>query len=118
MGMLEISVTAGESGPGVRLSGECDMSVTGQLGDALDGQIAGGARHLAVDLSGLRFADSDCINTLVQAHLALTQRGGILQLAFPQPKVAATLGLLEVDQALPVRDPDRRRGGAGMMRCE
>ena len=103
MGMLEISVTAGESGPVVKLSGECDMSVTGQLSDALDAQMAGGARHLTVDLSGLRFADSACINTLVRAHLVLTERGGILQLAFPQPKVAATLGLLGVDQALPVR---------------
>jgi anti-sigma B factor antagonist len=103
VGMLEITVAAGESGPVVKLSGECDMSVTGQLNDALDAQIDAGAQHLTVDLSGLRFADSACINTLVQAHLMLTERGRTFELAFPQPAVARTLALLGVDQALPVR---------------
>ena len=112
MGMVEITVAAGESGPVVKLSGECDMSVTGQLNDALDAQIDAGAQHLTVDLSGLRFADSACVNTLVQAHLALTERGGTLELAFPQPKVATTLGLLGVDQALPVRT--QTGAGAGL----
>ena len=112
MGMLEITVAAGKSGPVVKLSGECDMSVTGQLSDALDAQIGGGAQHLTVDLSGLRFADSACINTLVRAHLVLTERGGMLELAFPQPKVAATLALLGVDQALPVRT--QTAAGAGL----
>jgi len=110
--MLEITVAAGESGPVVKLSGECDMSVTGQLSAALDAQIDAGARHLTVDLSALRFADSACVNTLVRAHLVLAERGGTLELAFPQPKVAGTLGLLGVDQALSVRT--RTGAGAGL----
>jgi anti-anti-sigma factor len=103
MGMLQITVAAGDSGPVVRLSGECDLSVTGQLSDALNAQIAGGQQHLTVDLSGLRFADSACIRVLMKAHLALTDRGGTLELAFPQPIVATVLRLLGVDQRLPVR---------------
>jgi anti-anti-sigma factor len=102
MGMLQITVAAEESGPVVRLFGECDLSVTGQLSDALNAQITGG-QHLTVDLSGLRFADSACIRTLVKAHVALTERGGTLELAFPQPSVARVLRLLGVDQRLPVR---------------
>ncbi|MBO0822739.1 MAG: STAS domain-containing protein [Actinobacteria bacterium] len=113
MGMLEITVADGESGPVVKLSGECDMSVSGQLSDALAAQIDGGAQHLTVDLSGLQFADSACINTLVQAHLVLTERGGTFELAYPQPKVARALGLLGVDQTLPVWTQTRHRGGAG-----
>lgn len=44
VGMLQITVAAGESGPVVRLSGECDLSVTRQLSDALNAQIASGAQ--------------------------------------------------------------------------
>jgi hypothetical protein len=61
--LLDISVEAGESGPVVRLSGEADLSVAGQLGEALNAQVSSGARHLTVDLSGLRFADSAAIRT-------------------------------------------------------
>jgi anti-anti-sigma factor len=103
MGMLEIAVAAEESGPVVKLSGECDMSVAVQLSDALHAQMAGGVQHLTVDLSGLRFADSSSIRVLVQAHQVLTEAGGTLELAFPQPTVARTLNLLGVDQVLPVR---------------
>jgi len=101
--MLQITVASEESGPVVRLSGECDLSVTGQLSDALNAQIAGGQQRLTVDLSGLRFADSACIRVLVKAHLALTERGGTLELAFPRPSVARVLSLLGVDRRLPVR---------------
>ena len=87
----------------VTLSGECDVSVAGQLGDALDTQIADGARHLCVDISELRFADSACIGVFIRAHQVLEERGGTLELAFPQPAVARALGLLGVDQALTVR---------------
>ena len=106
MGMLQITVAAEESGPVVKLSGECDLSVTGQLSDALNAQIAGGQQHLTVELSGLRFADSACIRTLVKAHRALTERGGTLELAFPRPSVARVLSLLGVDQRLTVRMQD------------
>ncbi len=101
--MLEITLTIGESGPVVKLSGECDMSVAGQLSDALDTQIADGAQHLSIDISELRFADSACIGAFVRAHRALQERGGTMELAFPRPAVAKALSLLGVDQALTVR---------------
>jgi anti-sigma B factor antagonist len=101
--MLDITVTAGDSGPVMRLSGESDLTVAGQLGDALNTQISGGAGHLVVDLSELRFADSATVRVLVQAHRALQENGGGLEIAFPQPAVAAALRLLGVDQMLTVR---------------
>ena len=36
-----------------------------------------------VDLSGLRFADSAAVRTLIDAHLALKKQGGTLELARP-----------------------------------
>ncbi len=121
MSLLDIAVEAGEFGPVVRLSGEADTSVAGQLSDVLNTQISGGTRHLTVSLSGLRFADSAAIRTLVDAHLALKSKGGVLELADPQPLVARTLSLLGIDQVIQVRsqagpepvDGLLRNGGGG-----
>jgi anti-sigma B factor antagonist len=110
--LLDIAVETGEDGPVVKLAGEADTSVAGQLSDALNAQISGGTRHLTVDLSGLRFADSAAIRTLVDAHLALQGQGGTLELANPQPLVARTLNLLGIDQVIPVRPQAGPAGGS------
>jgi anti-anti-sigma factor len=67
VGLLEVSVAAGDSGPVVILSGEADLTNAAELSDALTAQVSGGARHLIVDVSGLRFADSAAIRALVLA---------------------------------------------------
>ena len=104
MSLLEISVAAGESGPVVTLSGEADVTTVAELREALTAQLASRARHLTVDLSGLRFADSAVIRELVMADRKLKDRGGGLELANPQPAVARALSLLGVDQMIEVRD--------------
>jgi anti-sigma B factor antagonist len=111
--LLEISVAAGEAGPVLTLSGEADLTTVAELTEALTAQLAIGARHLTVDLSRLRFADSAVIRALVLADRTLKQRGGGLVLAHPQPVVARALSLLGVDQAIEIRggmnagaDPD------------
>ena len=104
MGLLEISVAAGEAGPVLTLSGEADLTTVAELTEALTAQLAISARHLTVDLSRLRFADSAVIRALVLADRALKQRGGGLALAHPQPVVARALSLLGVDQAIEIRD--------------
>ena len=98
----------------VTLSGEADVTNVAELSQALTAQLASGARHLTVDLSGLRFADSSVIRALVLAGRTLKQRGGALELANPQPVVARALSLLGVDQAITIRggasagtDPER-----------
>ena len=103
MALLDITVDTGESGPVVRLSGECDVSTAGQLSDALAAQISGGAQHLTIDLARLTFADSASLRVLIQAHYALADTGGTLELAYPHPNVARSLHLLGVEQILTVR---------------
>ena len=65
MSMLEISVATGEAGPVMALSGEADLTSAAALSEALAAQVSGGARHLTVDVSGLRFADSASVRALV-----------------------------------------------------
>jgi len=104
VGLLEISVAAGEPGPVLTLSGEADLTTVAELSQTLTAQLDSGARRLTVDLSGLRFADSAVIRELVMAGRELKDRGGGLVLANPQPAVARALSLLGVDQAIEVRD--------------
>lgn len=101
--MLGITVDSGEQGPVIRLSGEADMSTARELSGALDSQISGGARHLTVDLSQLRFADSATVRGLVEAYHMLKDQGRTLELAGPQPAVARMLSVLGVDRVLRVR---------------
>lgn len=83
------------------------MTTAAELSAALTAQVGAGARHLAVDLSGLRFADSATIGVLISAGRAMRAHGGTLILSRPQPSVARTLNLLGVDRVIPVR------GGTG-----
>jgi anti-anti-sigma factor len=94
---------SGESGPVVVLPGEADLTTAAQLSQALTAQISAGARHLTVDLSRLRFADSAAIRALVLAGRTLNDRAGTLELVRPQPTVARVLELLGIGQVFPVR---------------
>lgn len=103
MTLLRVSVTDGEDGPLLVLSGEADLTTLGQLNSALDARLHDGAGRLAVDLSGLRYADSASITALVRAGRTLRAKGGELELLHPQPAVARILSLTGVDQLVVVR---------------
>ena len=110
-GMLQASVEAGESGPVIVLAGEADLTCVEELGALIAGQLAGGTRQLTIDVSGLRFADSASIRTLVLAARTLTERGGSLVLLDPQQPVARVLALLGADQMVTIgrKTPAKQR---------
>jgi anti-anti-sigma factor len=96
-------VTVGETGPVITLSGEADLSTAAELNEVLNRQVSSGSQHLTVDVSGLSFADSVSVRTLVLAGRAMKDRGGTLELANPQPAVTRLLSLMGVDQMITVR---------------
>ena len=97
-GMLRASVAAGVSGPVVILSGETDLTSAGQLSSLITAQLSGGTRQLTVDVSGLRFADTASIRTLLLAAKTLKERGGSLVLLRPRPTLVRVLDLLGAAQ--------------------
>jgi anti-anti-sigma factor len=101
---LEASVTAGESGPVIVLSGEADLTSLAHLEEVITAQLSTGAPELTVDLSGLTFIDSVSARTLLLAAKALRQRGGHMVLLGPQRPVARTLAILGVEHMFVIRD--------------
>jgi len=109
---LRATVAAGVSGPVVVLSGEADLTSVGQLSALITSQLSGGARQLTVDVSGLRFADTASIRTLVLAARTLKERGGSLVLLRPQPVLARMLDLLGAAQMFTIRGEIRGEPGS------
>ena len=119
-GMLEVSVAAGESGPVIMLCGETDAGSKAQLSALLARQLAGGTRHLTVDVSGLRSADPAGLRALVLAAVLLKDRGGSLVLLRPQEPVARALALTGAGHMFTIRggtqgepDPQDAETGPG-----
>ena len=102
-GRLTASVAAGASGPVVVLSGEADLTSAAQLNALITAQLSGGTRQLTVDVSGLRFADTASIRTLVLAARTLKERGGSLVLLRPQLTMSKVLDLLGGVQMFSIR---------------
>jgi anti-anti-sigma factor len=102
-GRLTASVAAGASSPVVVLSGEADLTSAAQLNALITSQLSGGTRQLTVDVSGLRFADSASIRTLMLAARTLKERGGSLVLLRPQETISKVLDLLGAVQMFSIR---------------
>lgn len=102
-GMLTARVAAGESGPVIVLAGEADLTTVAQLSALITAQLARGTRQLTIDVSGLWFADSATIRTLILAARTLRDGGGSLVLLRPQQSVARMLALTGAEQMFAIR---------------
>jgi anti-anti-sigma factor len=100
---LRASVSAGESGPLITLSGETDITTAAELSELVTAQLSGGTPHLTIDVSELSFADSASIRVLVLAARTLRQRDGALVLLHPHGALARTLELMGADQLITIR---------------
>jgi anti-anti-sigma factor len=97
---LRASVSAGESGPVIMLSGETDVTTVAELSELVTAQLSGGTLHLTIDASGLRFADSASVRVLVLAARTLQQRGGGLVLLRPQRVLVQMLEIMGAGQMI------------------
>ena len=103
MSTLRASVSAGESGPVITLSGEVDITNAAELSELISGQLADETQLLTVDVVGLDFADTAAIRALLVAARRLRQRGGDLVLLRPQRALARVLEILGADEVVTIR---------------
>jgi anti-anti-sigma factor len=97
------SVSAGEAGPVIVLSGESDLSTIAELSELITAQLCGGTQHLTIDASGLGFADSASVRVLMLAAVTLRKRGGGLVLLRPQSAITRVLEIMDADQVITTR---------------
>jgi stage II sporulation protein AA (anti-sigma F factor antagonist) len=106
---LRASVSAGESGPVITLSGGTDLATVAELSELVTTQLSGGTLHLTIDASGLGFADSVSVRVLVLAARTLRQRGGSLVLLRPQQVLVRMLEIMGADQMITIRGETEAR---------
>lgn len=104
MSTLRASVSAGESGPLIVLTGEVDITTAAELSELVIGQLTEKTLHLTIDVSGLDFADTAAIRVFLLAARTLRQRGGNLVLLRPQRPLARVLEILGAGEVITIRN--------------
>jgi anti-anti-sigma factor len=99
---LTVAAATGRSGTVLVLSGEADVTTAQELSEFLAAHLSDGTPELTIDMSGLRFADSATIATLLTAARTLRDRGGTITLLRPRPNVARVLSLTGADTIMTV----------------
>jgi anti-anti-sigma factor len=97
---LHLAVTVTDHGSQVvaHVTGEIDMATCGRLRDAIEPHL-GSAQRVVLDLSGVVFMDSTCLDVLEHARTRLSADGGSLILRNPSRvarRLLSVAGLTEL----------------------
>jgi anti-sigma B factor antagonist len=90
----------------IYVRGEIDMATAGRLRDAIEPHM-GPEQTIILDLSEVEFMDSSCLNVLVQARGALTEKGGSLMLRNPSRAAHRVLSVADATDLLEIEARDR-----------
>ena len=83
----------------------------GVLKDAVSTALEHGARHVLLDLSGVRYIDSTRLGELIAAHISVTRIGGRLKLVATPDRIVELLslaGLSGIFERYPTADEARK----------
>ena len=75
----------------VAVDGEIDIATLSVFGEAVDACRRAGGHELVLDMSGVRFMDSQGLHMLIAADEAMREVGGSLAVASPSPAVRRLL---------------------------
>ena len=82
----------------VELSGRLTVDEKeGLLKETVSNAIARGAKHVLLNLSGVRYIDSTRLGELIAAHIAVSRRGGKLKLVATPDRIVELLALAGLD---------------------
>ncbi len=82
----------------LEVSGDLDISTSGQLGQELDELLDAGIAHIDVDLAGVMFMDSSALSELVRAHERARRAGVRFKLVRPSAACTKVFGITGLDR--------------------
>jgi anti-anti-sigma factor len=86
----------------VVLQGRLDSVTVGQIETQFTAVLAGSGRHAVLDMRGLDFLSSLGIRLLLSVARVVTRRGSQVVAFGAQPMVAEVLGVMALDEVLPL----------------
>jgi anti-anti-sigma factor len=101
---LRIELVEDDRGAVVRVVGQGALGTAEQLQSALRDVAEGQPARIVVDLSGLSFASSLVMGTLIWLNGRVKQYGGVMKLAALQPKVLEAFEAARMSWAVPIFD--------------
>src|SRR5215213_529446 len=94
IGRMELTLETPATGVAVaRLTGRLDLLSAGGVREQLNEAVAGGQRHLVVDLGEVAFIDSSGLGALIGALKTARQAGGDMRVARPGEQARMVLEL-------------------------
>ena len=69
----------------------------GVLKEAVSGAVRDGAKHVLLDLSGVRYIDSTRLGEIIAAHVTVTRGGGHLRLVGTPERIMELLAIAGLD---------------------
>ncbi|GFN22862.1 MAG: STAS domain-containing protein [Thermoanaerobacteraceae bacterium] len=107
--MLAISVTKGEHGRRLNLTGELDMETLAMLEQAAE--LQEGERQLEINLAGVSFIDSTGLRGLLEIRRRWSRQGGEVRVINPCPEIAEVFRLVGVEELLDYSGQGKAAGG-------
>ena len=86
----------------VCIDGEIDIATLSVFGEAVNDCMRAGEHDLVLDMSGVRFMDSQGLHMLLAAAEEMRERGGSLVVAAPSPSVRRLLDVSGVEPVVAV----------------
>ncbi|MFB4317684.1 STAS domain-containing protein [Actinomadura sp. 21ATH] len=99
---LAVEVRAPEGVVVVTLAGQVDAVTSPGLRDRLASLIAGGARHLVLDLTAISFIDSTGLQVLTALHRVLEPLDGTITLVGVSPHLREVLRITALTRLFPI----------------
>jgi anti-anti-sigma factor len=107
---MRVRAERGEGGVVLRLEGELDISSAPQVEQAVESQLAGGARQVVIDLRALSFIDSSGLRLFILLSDRARSEGWELRLIRPGEPTIAVFRLTGAEENLPfVEEPQGQR---------
>ncbi|MGI5241837.1 STAS domain-containing protein [Dactylosporangium sp. CA-139066] len=101
---LSLTIRPGRGCVVVQAGGVLDLATTPDVRERLQQAVDEGARHVVLDLAGVRLIDSTALGMIVWLHKQLVQDGGGVCIAGARPMVRTVFELTSVDRLVGIYD--------------